>query len=65
MRIESLSELKHTLVEVILVYLVVDFATDVADATTHLTWDSLVMPTAILLVAGALRLMSRADVHAS
>ena len=63
MRIESVADLKHSLVEVILVYLVVDFATDVADATTHQTWESLVMPTSILLVAGALRLMSRAKVR--
>ena len=65
MRIESVSELKHTLVEVILVYLVVDFATDVADAATPLTWDSLVLPTAILLLAGALRLISRSELHGS
>jgi len=64
MQVESVSELKHTLVEVILVYLVVDFATDVADANAHLTWDSLVLPSAILLLAGALRLMSlRGEAH--
>ena len=37
MRISSMSELKHTLVAVIGVYLVVDFATDVAQASASLT----------------------------
>lgn len=58
MRVEGVGELKHTLVEVILVYLVVDFATDVAEGDTHLSWETLVLPTAIALIAGALRLMS-------
>ena len=58
MRISTVSELKHTLVEVILVYLVVDFATDIAEGTGHLAWTTLVMPLSILLIAGALRLLS-------
>jgi uncharacterized membrane protein YqhA len=58
MRISTVSELKHTLVEVILVYLVVDFATDIAERTSHLAWTTLVMPLSILLIAGALRLLS-------
>jgi|SRR5829696_3414556 uncharacterized membrane protein YqhA len=58
MRISTVSELKHTLVEVILVYLVVDFATDIAEGTSHLAWTTLVMPLSILLIAGALRLLS-------
>jgi uncharacterized membrane protein YqhA len=58
MRMKGVHELKQTLVHVILVYLVVDFATDVANAELHLTWESLVLPIAILLIAGALRLMS-------
>jgi uncharacterized membrane protein YqhA len=60
MRVESVSELKHALVEVILVYLVVDFATDIAEAEVHLTWQTLVMPAAILMIAAAFRLMSGA-----
>ena len=62
MRISSIGELKHTLIEVILVYLVVDFATDTAElqsASHHHEWGSLVLPASILLVAGALRLVSR------
>ena len=55
MRVGGIGELKHTLVEVILVYLVVEFATDVAQADEHLSWEALVMPIAILLIAAALR----------
>jgi uncharacterized membrane protein YqhA len=58
MRIEGVGELKHTLVQVILVYLIVDFATDVADPAMHHSWQSLAMPISILLLSGALRLMS-------
>ncbi len=58
MRTTGVHELKQTLVHVILVYLVVDFATDIAGTEAHLTWESLVLPIAILLIAGALRLMS-------
>jgi len=63
MRVESISDLKHTLIEVILVYLVVDFATDVANSTTHQNWETLIMPTAILLLAGALWLMKHGEVR--
>jgi uncharacterized membrane protein YqhA len=61
MRISSISELKHTLIEVILVYLVVDFATDTAEKSGphHHEWGALVLPASILLIAGALRLVSR------
>ncbi len=57
MRVEGVSELKHTLVEVILVYLIVDFATDLAEGDAHLSWQALVMPISIVLIAGALRLL--------
>lgn len=57
MRIDSVSGLKHTLVEVILVYLVVDFATDWAQAS-DLSWTTLLKPTSILLIAAASRLLS-------
>lgn len=59
MRVQGVSELKHTLVEVILVYLVVDFATDLAEDDAHRTWQTLVVPLSILLIAGALRLLHR------
>jgi uncharacterized membrane protein YqhA len=59
MQVESISELKHNLVEVIVVYLVVDFATDLATGSDVLTWLTLVKPLAIVLIASALRLMGR------
>lgn len=58
MHIESVSELKRILVEVIIVYLVVDFATDLAIGDDVLAWLTLVKPIAIILIASALRLMS-------
>jgi uncharacterized membrane protein YqhA len=63
MRVEGVADLKRILVEVILVYLIVDFATDVAETETHLDWRSLVMPTSILLIAAALRLLSHEPRH--
>lgn len=60
MRVAGVGELKETLVGVIIVYLIVDFATDVAEAPRHLEWRMLVMPVAILLIAAALRLLSAA-----
>ncbi len=56
MRPSGIGELKQTLVEVILVYLTVDFATDFA-SDPHLAWEMLVKPASILLLAAALRLM--------
>jgi uncharacterized membrane protein YqhA len=61
MRIFSMNELKHTLTAVIVVYLVVDFATDVAQATASLNWDMLVRPISIVLIAAALWLLSMAQ----
>ncbi|GEO17673.1 YqhA family protein [Microvirga aerophila] len=57
MHIEGLGEIKITLIQVVLVYLVVDFVTDVVEAGTRITWEMLVKPTAIVLIAGALRLL--------
>jgi uncharacterized membrane protein YqhA len=67
MQIDSVSELKHILVEVIIVYLVVDFATDLATGGDALAWLTLVKPIAIVLLASALRLMGQSpqgDEHA-
>jgi hypothetical protein len=35
----------------------VDFVTDVVEVETRITWEMLVKPTAIVLIAGALRLL--------
>ena len=65
MRVEGISELKNTLVQIILVYLIVDFATDVAEVEERVSWDMLLKPVAILLLAGALRLLgnTRSEDH--
>jgi uncharacterized membrane protein YqhA len=57
-RVESVGELKRTLIEAVLVYLVVDFATDLAAAEGHLSWETLIVPISIVLIAGGLRLAS-------
>jgi uncharacterized membrane protein YqhA len=57
MRVDGISELKITLIEVTLVYLVVDFATDMVEVETQVNWEMLIKPVAILLIAGALRLV--------
>jgi uncharacterized membrane protein YqhA len=57
MRVSGISELKITLMEVILVYLVVDFATDMVEVETHVSWQMLMKPAAILFIAASLRLV--------
>jgi len=66
MRVQGIGELKNTLIEIILVYLIVDFATDVAEVETRVSWDMLLKPAAIFLIAGALRLVRnpRSEDHA-
>jgi uncharacterized membrane protein YqhA len=59
MRAESVSHLKFSLIEVILVYMIVDVATDWAQSAGTLEWSSLVKPFSIVLIAGALRLLRR------
>ena len=58
MRPAGMHQLKTTLVGVILVYLVVDFATDWAEGGAVESWIALVKPISILLIAGALRLLA-------
>lgn len=56
--VSGVGELKHVFFEVILIYLAVDFVTDIAASEAHGEWTQLVMPTAILLLAGAIRLLA-------
>lgn len=56
MRPTGMHELKTTLVGAILVYLVVDFATDWAQLGNNIHWTLLVKPASILMLAAALRL---------
>ena len=65
MRVGSIGELKHTLIEVILVYLVVDFATDIAEHDADRSWQTLVVPASVLLIAAALRLLPAHSQHGS
>lgn len=58
MQAKGVGELKDTLVGVILVYLVVDFATDWPGVDTDPTWQSLAKPISILLIAAAFRLFA-------
>ena len=59
MRVEGVQELKNTLLSVILVYMVVDFATDWAAAEGPLPWDKrLAKPIAVVLLAVAYRIMN-------
>jgi hypothetical protein len=62
MHVQGVGELKHTLVEVIIVYLVVDFATDLATDESALSWQSLVKPCSTVLIAR--RLMGAPHVFA-
>jgi uncharacterized membrane protein YqhA len=55
MRVESVSQLKLSLIEVILVYMIVDVATDWTQSTVE--WSSLIKPISIVLIAGAVRLL--------
>jgi uncharacterized membrane protein YqhA len=59
MHVESIRQLKQSLIEVILIYMIVDVATDWAETETHLTWSALVKPMSIILIAGAMRLLAR------
>jgi uncharacterized membrane protein YqhA len=63
MQIENVSELKHALIEVIIVYLVVDFATDLATEDSILAWESLVKPVSVALIAATLRLIAVPQSH--
>jgi uncharacterized membrane protein YqhA len=58
MRPSGMHELKATLVGVILVYLVVDFATDWAESNFTESWQMLVKPISILLIGLTLRLLT-------
>ncbi|HSI41298.1 MAG TPA: YqhA family protein [Xanthobacteraceae bacterium] len=57
-RIDSIAALEHTMVEMILVYVIVDFVTDIGEAGVPLTWETLVKPISVLLIAAAHRLIS-------
>ena len=57
MSVDGVGELKHVFFEVILVYMAVDYVTDIAETENHMEWGNLIMPLAIFLLAGAMRLL--------
>jgi uncharacterized membrane protein YqhA len=59
MQSESVGHLKQSLIEVILVYMVVDVATDWSESDVRLDAWSLIKPVSIILIAAALRLLGR------
>jgi uncharacterized membrane protein YqhA len=61
MQAQGIGQIKHTLVEVVLIAIIIDFTTDVAEVESQLQWNMLVLPVAVLLIAAALRLMTGAD----
>jgi len=63
MSAHTMSELKATFCHVIVVYLIVDFATDVAAGGAKLDARLLYFPATIVLIALALRLMPHAAAH--
>lgn len=67
MQATGMHELKATLVGVILVYLIVDFATDWAQDVGELTWEILTKPLSILMIAAAFRLfvINHSDIKSS
>ncbi|MCW6512462.1 YqhA family protein [Lichenifustis flavocetrariae] len=65
MNVTDVGELKHVFFEVILVYLAVDFVTDIARSEDHREWTELVVPAAILLLATAIRLLAGTHPKAS
>jgi uncharacterized membrane protein YqhA len=57
MMVNGINELKHTLAEVVLIILIVTFTKQVVAAEPPLNWSYLILPIAILLLAGALWLL--------
>lgn len=60
MILNTVAELKNLFFQVIILYLVVHFATLVADTNDMLDWNALVLPGAIFLLAGAMKLVASA-----
>ena len=63
MQPSAIAELKTTFCQAVLVYLIVDFATDMATLETKTDFGFLALPGCILLIALALRLMPHSSAH--
>ncbi len=60
LHVHDLAEIKHILVELVLVYLIVDFVTDVADGEHAADWGLMIKPAAVLVIAVAAFVMRSA-----
>lgn len=58
MRIDGITDLKHRLIQIIVLYLIVDFATDWVDGSTAKDGTFLLKPMAILLITIAARVLA-------
>lgn len=58
MILNTVAEMKILFIEVIILYLVVHFATVVAETEGMLDWNGLVLPGAALLLAAAMKLVA-------
>ncbi|AYG62637.1 YqhA family protein [Rhizobium jaguaris] len=58
MIIDSVAELKNLFIQMIILYLVVHFATLVAETDQMLEWNALVLPISVLLLAAAMKLIA-------
>lgn len=65
MKIDGIGELKQTLVEVVIVGLIIIFAGVAVELGRDLNWDDLVLPIAIVLLAGSMRLLHFPEQRAS
>lgn len=63
MVLNTVAELKNLFFQVIILYLVVHYATLVAETDSMLSWEALVLPGAIFLLAGAMKLVASATGH--
>jgi len=57
MKVDGVGQLKQILAEVVIVVLIVIFARVVVEAAGRFTWDLLVLPVSIILLAGAIWLL--------
>lgn len=63
MKVDGISELKHTLAEVVLIILIVTFTKQVVAIEPPLDWSYLILPIAVLMLAGALWLLRQGKEH--
>lgn len=57
MKVEGVGQLKQILAEVVIVVLIVIFARVIVESAGHFTWEFLVLPVSIILLAGAIWLL--------